>query len=169
MSVGKEDTHHEVGNAFKNIGPLGPPNTIAFTDPANAGLVSFLSKTHSVTQFVGKRGPCLCFVTELDNGLGDGTEVPREERGTRNAATLSGDNSKPTITALKNPDGTGLTIVSGGGQKPTIQLALGDGSSSVTIMPGYIAMQTGGVELTVDQKRNMVWATGIRVMEANVG
>ena len=137
---------NEAENGSNSYGKLCFPNMIYHTDTAGAGLVSINGKKSRMTTLVNSRGAGLYIQTENEYGLGDGTQTAPGPRGTKHFATQSGDKSKQTLLALCNADGSGLRKQSGGGGKPVVHLAIADGTSSITLTQGFIAIQCMGTE-----------------------
>jgi hypothetical protein len=169
LSVGKEDTHHEVGNAFKTQKELGPPNMIVFTDTGGAGVISIRGAENCTTQLVGTMGGGLFIISPSKSGLGDGKSPPQDERGTKSVLTQTGDKSKATLMVLKNPDGTGMTVDSGGGRKQTIHLATGDGQNGILITEGFVALYSKGTEMIVHGNAGKITHTYALIQETNRG
>lgn len=133
MANSKAMSQDEVRNAFDNHGPLGPPNMTVITDTGGNGLVCIRGKSHQITSLANNRGASLTMVTQAEGGLGDGKTTPGGERGTRNVASGTGDSSKASVSRFGNPDGSGFIVSSGGGSNPTLSIALGDKSCSLTM------------------------------------
>lgn len=146
MGECKACTAREAVNGSDSYGKLCFPNMVYHTDTCGAGFYSINGNKDRITTLVSSRGAGLYIKTENEYGLGDGTKMPPGHRGTKHFATQSGDKSKETLLALCNADGSGLRIQSGGGKKPVIHLAIADGTSSITMTKGYIAIQCEGTE-----------------------
>jgi hypothetical protein len=169
MAVKKLNTHHEVGNAFQKEGPLGPPNMIAFTDTGGAGLVSIRGEKNCITTLVGNLGQGLFISSPSKSGLGNGKSPPSEERGTKHFASGTADVSKPSFIKVSNPDGTGMSFDSGGGRKPTILMATGDGQNGILITDGFVALYSKGTELIVHGNAAKITSTYHLIQETNKG
>lgn len=139
-------SNKEVRNGFDSFGALSPPNMVLLTDTGGGGFFSIKGHEYEVTSAVGSTGAGLITITANTSGMGDGKAPPPNPRATKHFATQSGDKSKETLLALCNADGSGLRIQSGGGKKPVIHLAIADGTSSLTMTKGYIAIQCEGTE-----------------------
>lgn len=136
----------EAVNGSNSFGTLCFPNMIYHTDTANQGMLCVHGHQHDIASFFNSTGAGVYLQTSNTKGLGDGSKMPPGHRGTKHFATQSGDKSKETLLALCNADGSGLRIQSGGGKKPVIHLAIADGTSSITMTKGYIAIQCEGTE-----------------------
>lgn len=149
----------EVQQGFKNEGPLSPPNIHSFTGTGGGGIIMIRGKKSQITSVVGNSGAGLTMINKSEGGLGDGKKTPGGERKDKNIAAGNTDTSKQTITRLGNPDGTGLVIVSGGdGGNPTLSIALGDKSCSITMSARgsgggpVVTVVAGTHEWTLDYK-----------------
>lgn len=154
--------HSEVRNSFKNEGPLGPPNMVALTCTGGGGLISIRGAKNNVTQVMGNAGGGLVIATPAASGLGDGKSPPTGERGTKHFANDQGDKSRPTMCFMANPDGTGISIDSGGGRSPTMHLSTSDGLCSITITSaggGAIILRVGTTEFVVNGAKGQTETT----------
>jgi hypothetical protein len=123
----------EVREGFKNEGALSPPNIHSFTGTGGGGIVMIRGKKHQITSVVGNSGASMTMINKSEGDLGDGKKSPGGERRDRNVAAGNADADQQTITRIGNPDGSGIVIVSGGGDNPTLSIALGDQSCSFTM------------------------------------
>lgn len=138
------------------------PNMIYHTDTGGAGLVSIRGGKNCITKVVGNAGGGFVTVTPSKSGLGDGTSVPKDSRETKSFTTQTGDGSRPTITSLANPDGTGMTLDSGAGRSPTMHMSTSDGLCSMTMTSangGAIILRVGQTELVVNGAKGQVEVT----------
>lgn len=143
----KSGLHREVINGHAAYGREQQWQMQADTDVAGAGLITINGKRDRITTLVNATGAGLFMQTaNTEGGFGGEERLPTNIRGTKHFATQSGDKSKQTLLALCNADGSGLRIQSGGGVKPVVHLAIADGTSSITLTEGYIAVQCMGTE-----------------------
>lgn len=141
---------------------LALPNMIYHTDTGQAGLISIRGSKNCITSVTGNAGGGITTITKAPSGLGDGKSIPSGGRGTKSFTTQTGDTSRPTITAVGNPDGTGITIDSGAGRAPTMQFATADGACSITMTSangGAIILRAGNTELVINGKKGQVEVT----------
>ena len=143
-------------------GKLTFPNMIYHTDTGGAGLVSIRGSKNCITQVVGNAGGGVVSFSPSKSGLGNGTETPKDARDTKSFASQTGDASRPTITSVANPDGTGITLDSGGGRSPTMHMSTPDGLCSITMTSaggGSITLRVGSTELVVNGAKAQVEVT----------
>lgn len=154
--------HSEVRNSFKSEGPLGPPNMVALTCTGGGGFISIRGAKNNITQVMGNAGGGLVIATPTSSGLGDGKSPPVGERGTKHFANSQGDGSRPTMFFMANPDGTGMSIDSGGGRAPTMHWSTSDGLCSITITSaggGAIILRVGKTEFVVNGAKGQTETT----------
>lgn len=147
---------------------LALPNMIYHTDTGQAGLISIRGSKNCITSLTGNAGSGVATITTAPSGLGDGKSVPSGGRGTKSFMTQTGDTSRPTITAVGNPDGTGITIDSGAGRPPTMHMSTPDGLCSITMTSsngGSITLRVGRTELVVNGATGMVEVTTLLLQE----
>lgn len=152
----------EVRNGFDNEGPLAPPNMVMLTCTGGGGLHSIRGAKSCITYVKGNSGGGFITMSPSKSGLGDGKSPPGDERGTKSFATQSGDASRPTITGVGNPDGTGVTFDSGGGRSPTMHMSTPDGLCSITMTSangGAIILRVGDTELVINGAKGQVEVT----------
>lgn len=147
---------------------LALPNMVYHTDTGQAGFISIRGSKNCITSLTGNSGGGVTTIVKAPSGLGDGKSVPSGGRGTKSFTTQTGDTSRPTITALANPDGTGITIDSGAGRPPTMQMATADGLCSITMSSangGSINLRVGDIGITINGAKKINETNGPLVIQ----
>jgi hypothetical protein len=86
-------------------------------------------------------------------------------RFTKSFMAGNADASQSTLIKVSTAAGSSLSMVDGGGKKPIIQLATGDGKNGIMITEGYIALYTQQCYLVLDANRGVTFSNNFRVQE----
>ena len=160
----------EVQNAHKKVGPGEGEAQIWFTNPRGAGIGFAAGEKTDIGGAFSQRGGFMGFLSPSDGkAYPKGDKAPSNPRGTKSVLSGTADASKPTLMVMKNPDGTGMTCDSGGGRKPTILMATGDGQNGILITDGFVALYSKGTELIVHGNAAKITSTYHLIQETNKG
>ena len=159
----------EVVNGLNSEGELSGFNQFHGTCSGGNGVGAIRGKKKCITLAAGNDGSGFFTACDAVGDWGNGTKPPSGERGTAFFASGTAKAGRNAITRMCNADGTGVSLVSGGGGKPTIQLATGDGMNGILITDGFVVLYTGGTYMVLDRSRGLVFMNKNRVQEGPPG
>lgn len=166
MSAETSQAPLEVKNGVQSFGPEQQWQMRMMTDVTGQGMLLGNTPQHRLLTLVSSTGAGLFITTPNDSdGFGGPDKLPGNFRDTKHFATQSGDKSRETKLALCNADGSGLRIQAGAGAKPVVHLAIADGTSSITLTTGYIAIQCMGTEMIFHGNEGKITVTYLIVQE----
>jgi hypothetical protein len=168
MSTKTSQAPAEVRNGVDSFGLEQQWQMQMDTNVVGAGSYHIHGPKNDISGFKGKMGGGLSIISQTDSSFGNNSTLPNNHRGTKNSDTQTGNGSKPTITSLANPDGTGMTLDSGAGRSPTMHMSTSDGLCSMTMTSangGAIILRVGQTELVVNGAKGQVEVTKQVVQE----